>query len=104
VFVAADLVGRLHHGGEAVKWCVSCGQSVEPGHALCRRCRGRKALAEDLARPFPVLPMNREEKRQATEAREFDSSVLVRICPHGFDPWNECPACSDAADFDGGWE
>jgi hypothetical protein len=75
---------------------------VDKGNALCRRCLGKKKLAADLARPFPTLPMKREETRQAEEAVRADSSVLVRLCPHGFKDWSDCVTCVAAADWDDG--
>lgn len=86
-----------------LKSCVKCGRECDDGHALCRRCLAATALSSDLARPFPSLPMTSGETRQAVEAAEFGSSVLVPpTCPHGFADWSDCAACCSVADFDDG--
>jgi hypothetical protein len=90
-----------------VEQCPKCGQHSRPDGPLCRRCYGRDRLRQDLARPFPSLPMTREEERQAREAASFDSSVIthhvpLQSCSHGYEDWSDCPACTNTADFDDG--
>lgn len=81
--------------------CPRCGRRSRPEGPLCVRCWNDTAEWRNL--PFPTLPMNREEQRQAQMAFDFGSSVVVRtICPHGFDTWTDCPACVAVADFDDG--
>jgi hypothetical protein len=42
------------------------------------------------------------EADQEKHARSFGSTTLVRHCAHGFASWTDCPACTEAYDFDEG--
>jgi hypothetical protein len=76
-------------------------QGRREGYFECQECHGRSF--SDATREYHYPECSKYSRWRFGPRLEQSIVAIVKegICPHGFYDWTECPACSEAADFEG---